>query len=345
VELKIMPAKEKTIALRISEAVLRFLRQLAGKLGYDTEEEAHLSSREALEREHALPSLEGAATDLLLQQEDSFTSILLRYLKGEGALGRAEYLFLVYLMQRQSYLTNKITRERFTELIKLHQGLFRLFHSRFPDKGYLLGNLNAYASFSGINNDVLTALEKILDSVTRDPAGMAYNPDLVVRNLAAMLRESELIKEVAFSHLMSQYNATLVPLAARSIYRNKPGSTEAFEDYLAEPKSVTEEGNWFCLKVISTQSGFWAVLELDRIIIPLSYRNFASFTASFGLKRIAPQEAEQDGFFTLELPEGIRLCLSHEDTAGLWDACNRIQTSSEYRSHDRIWSLLYGTVE
>jgi hypothetical protein len=345
VELKIVIPKEKPLALRFSEAALRFLKQMAEKMGYDTEEAARLSPREALEREHALPSLEGAAADLLLQQRDSFVSILLRYLKGEEALGRAEYLFLVYLMQRQSYLTNKITRERFTELLQLHQELFRLFHSRFPDKGYLLGNLNAYARTSGINNDVLTALEKILATVTRDPAGISYNPDLVVRNLAAMLRESELIKEVAFSNLMSQYNATLVPLAARSIYRNEPGSAEAFEDYLAEPMSVTGKGDWFTLKVISTQSGFWAVLELERIIVPLSYRNFASFTASFGLKWIAPQEPGQNGFFTLELHDGIRLCLPHGDAAGLWDACNRIQTSSEYRSHDRIWSLLYGTVE
>lgn len=291
------------------------------------------------------PCLRDVVVDLQLNPRGTFTAILLKHMKGQGPLGMAEYLFLAYQLQRYTFLHNKITRDRLIELLNLHQGLFRLFHSRFPYEDYLLQNINAFAYFSGINNDVSFGVERILASVKDEPQYYCRNPDLIIRNLVSLLRESEQLNGVAFGNLMSKFDATLVTLAARAVYGEEPGPREEFESYLQTPMGSAEKGDWYRLQVISTASGFWAVLELDRLIVPLTYPNFAAFTTALGLDWVESRCEEQEGFFSLPLPAGIRLCLSLAEAKELRNACKRIRAGAGYEGHDRIWSLLYGMAE
>lgn len=329
--------KHRTLPQRLCVATQAFLKNLT-----EDDEELQLpeSPRMILETGTEIPCLQLAVTDLLQDRRESFTSILLKHLAGEGPLGRAEYLFLVYEIQRVSYTGNSVSRQRFIELVQLHRELFRLFHSRFPDERYLLGNLNAYAARVGINNDVSVALEKMLAMAEKAPETQRFKPDLVTRNLAALLRESEKVSEVAFSSSLSAYDETLVTLAARGVFEVERGSVERFEQYLEEPVDITEKGHQYRLQVISNSSDFWAVLELNNIVMPLKYRQFCALSSLEMLERTT--RSGEAGSLTLRLPHGYRLVLSREEADSLNKACIRIRTDPGYRSHDRIWSVLHG---
>ncbi|HBG06915.1 MAG: hypothetical protein A2075_12520 [Geobacteraceae bacterium GWC2_58_44] len=335
-----MPQKQRTLSQRLCVATQAFLKNLT-----DDDEEVKLpkSPGKIPETGTEIPCLHYAVADLQEDRTESFTSIVLKHLAGKEPLGRGEYLFLVYEIQRASYSGNSICRQRFIELVQLHRELYRLFHSRFNDDRYLLGNLNAYAARVGINNDVSAALEKMLAMAERAPEKHRFNPDLVTRNLAALLRESEKVGEVAFSSTLSAYDETVVTLAARGVFEAGRGCAERFEEYLEEPVSITEKGTRYRLQVISNSSNFWAVLELNNIVMPLEYRQFCALSALEVPERTAPS-GEEDPLM-LRLPHGYRLVLSREEAKSLKEACARIRKDPGYRSHDRIWSVLHGMWE
>jgi hypothetical protein len=338
--LKVVPSpkpKDRPLLARLSRTALRFLQHLA-------DEGSLPELPEKRETVFPQPYLRSAVVDLLMERKEAYASILQKHLESGGPLGRAEYLYLAYQIQQQAYHANQISRRRFIELTRLHQELFRLFHSRFSDERYLLGNLNAYAACAGINNEVPAALERILAMAEKKPAGERFSPDLMTRNLIAMLEKSEEINEVAFSNTLSRYADTLVTLAARALYKDETGPVERFERFLDQPVSLVEKGDWYRLHVMSNPSGFWAVLELDRIVIPLGYRYFSSLTSGRDLVRLNRQEGQSETYI-MYLPQGTHLHLSAGEVGVLDDACARIRSSPEYQSHDRIWSLLHGTAE
>lgn len=329
----------KKVSQRIWNATQAFLKDPAENEEFEPSETA----RPPFESWTEIPHLRFAVADLQEDRKESFLTILLKHLEGGRPLGRAEYLFMVYEIQRASHCGNRITRRRFIELLQLQRELFRLFHSRFSDERYLLTNLNAYALHTGINNNVSSALAKMLAMAEKAPETKSFNPDLVTRNLAALLRESEKVCEVAFSSTLSAYDETLIPLAAGGIFEEGCGSAERFQKYLEQPVDLTEKGAQYRLHVISNGSGFWAVLELNNIVMPLEYRQFRALCSMKDLERPAPQ-ARCDSLI-LRLPHGYRLFLSPEEADSLKEACVRIQSNPGYRCHDRIWSVLHGMAD
>lgn len=334
--------KDKTLSVRVSDATHRFLRQLAGNRGTVSD-----LAREKIEMGLKLPSLSGTARKLASEPRETFTSIMLQHLEGKGTLGRAEYLFLVYRIQEAASTGSPISRERFLELVRLHRELYDQFRPRFPDEHYLRVNLNAYARSTGSDREVPALLEQVQVMAQSMPPGATLGPDLLARNLMALIEESEQIDEGDFSRLLAKYQDTLVTLAAPSVFGpgNEPGPAERFRHYLVDPVTVTEKGDWYHLQVVSSASGFSAVVSLGRFVIPLGYRHFSAFSSPDAMVPIPALKAGEPVSFMVHLPHSIRLFLSREEAASLSGACTRIRTSPAYRSHDRILSLLHGTAD
>ncbi len=324
------------LSQRICNAAEAFLRDPAEDEAFQPTD----APREVFTTSTEIPALHHAVLDLQEDRKESILSIFKTHLEGGGPLGKAEYLFMIYEIQRASYFKRRIPRKRFIELLQLHRELYRLYHSRFPDDHYLLTNLNAYAASTGINNQVPAALEKMLAMAEKAPETKSYNPDLIVRNLAALFRESEMVLEVPFSSTISSYDGTLITLAAGGVFEEGRGSSERFKKYLEQPVDLTEKGPQFRLQVISSDSGFWAVLELNNLVMPLEYRQFCEISALNNWER--PVTPGTPDWHILRLPHGYRLFLSQEEAASLKEACSRIKSDPGYRSHDRIWSVLHG---
>ncbi|WP_129127649.1 hypothetical protein [Geomonas oryzae] len=324
------------LSQRICNAAEAFLRDPAEDEGFQPTD----APREVFTTNTEIPALHHAIMDLQEDRKESLLSIFKTHLEGEGPLGKAEYLFMIYEIQRASYFKRRIPRRRFIELLQLHKELYRLYHSHFPDDHYLLSNLNAYAVSTGINNHVPTALEKMLAMAEKAPETKSYNPDLMVRNLAALFRESDMVSEVPFSSTLSGYDETLITLAAGGVFEEGRGSSERFLKYLEQPVDLTEKGAQFRLQVVSNDTGFWAVLELNNLVMPLEYRQFCELSSLDNLE--PPVLQTTDDFLILRLPHGCRLFLSPEEADTLKEACSRIKSDPGYRSHDRIWSVLHG---
>jgi hypothetical protein len=337
-----MTTQISTAVSLISNAAQAFLKHLNGQT-----EQCPKPLRESGVTRLKGSNLLDAVIELRNDPRESLATILLKHLAGEGKLGPAECLFLAYQIQRIPYTSKKVSRKRYIELVQLHRDLFPLFDSRFPYQDYLLGNLTACIAGMEINEEIPTALEKILAHAEHASEEQTFNPDLMTRNLTSLLRESEAIDGAALSDTLSRYQDALVILAAQGLYSEEPGPSDRFEQYLDESMSLTERAEWYRLQVISSIFGFWAVLELERspsLVIPIDFRHFATLTSADGLRRVPPR-GEEPEYFVLHLPQGIHMFLSKEEANTLKEACTRIRMSPDYQSLHRIWALLHGTAE
>jgi hypothetical protein len=333
-------AKEKTLSVRISEATHGVLKTLVGIKGNVSD-----VARDKMEKGLNLPDFQNAAIELLSNRPDAFTSVLKKYLNAGPPIGRSEYLFLVYLIQQESYCGNKASKAQFTDLLEFQKDLFSLYKSQFPDIHYILSNLNASAQI-GINDDVLKALDQLIAVTETYPSGTKMYPDLMARNLVALIEESGSIDEASFVAKASRYNDSLIPLASRAVFKEVSGPIDQFPGYFYTPVSITEEEDWFSLRVMSNSEGFWAMLETKispALAVPLNYRQFSSLTAKDSLATISePNKPER---FMLHLPGSSRLFLSKSQADSLRNAFERIHARKDFRTHNWVLSLLNGTAE
>ncbi len=329
-------SKEKTLSLRISEKTYDFLKSLSGKGNVSD------VAREKIETALMLPDFKETATKLLASPSESFISILKRYLEHESPVGRCDYLFLARKIQNGSLCRGiSVNRERFLGLLELQEELYCLYKGGFPDDHYLLSNLTGYV---GSVDNVLKALKALIasiDSIRTD--SKTYSVDLIFRNIIVLLENSSNISEDTIRKKLAPYLDTFITLGSKAICRDNPVPIELFSSYFFLDFSVTEEGNWFSLRVISNSSSFWAVLETKgspSLVIPLGYPAFALLTTPDKLSQVPKSED-----FMLHLPAGARLFLDKGQADVLRKACEKIRSMPQFKTHDWILSLLYGVAD